>query len=323
MRSGIYSRLGPWLSGYSRHACHGVFDLTVVSLAFASVFAGINAEAQRTPASITNPPSTVHSPAVQQPTPTAGPEPAAAATAEEIPPSAPEITYADGQLTINAANSTLGEILKAIRTVMGADIDIPPKALRERMAAKLGPGPAREVLSSLLSWTDYNYLIQASDTDPNGIQSVALTARSKAAAGSVADRGREQSAGNWSRRASEPKVAPTEETAEDNVAPGSADNPAAPASAQAASVGEQPAPASTQSSTAATGNASEVASASTQQNATQAQSQAQAELASSATSESAGGDQAAKNAERMTQLQSLYEQRKQMVEEARKPSAQN
>jgi len=141
-------------------------------------------------------------------------QPATAATAAEIPLTAPEVTYENGQLSITASNSTLGDILKAVRVVMGADIDIPPKASRERMAANLGPGPAREVLSSLLSWTDYNYLIQASDSDPDGVQSILLTARTKSPGSNAARAVRELASTALSHAATQANAG-AEEDAED------------------------------------------------------------------------------------------------------------
>lgn len=91
----------------------------------------------------------------------------------------PQVTYEDGQLTINAENSLLSDILSAVHTVMGAEIDLPASASDQRIWVQLGPGPARRVLSKLLEGTELNYVIQASDTDVDGIQSVLLTPRSK------------------------------------------------------------------------------------------------------------------------------------------------
>jgi hypothetical protein len=98
---------------------------------------------------------------------------------EQIIPSAPEVVYDGGELTIIANNSALSEILAAVKAQMGADIDIPPAASGERIVARLGPGAPREVLASLLSWTDFDYIISGSDTDEQRVHSVILTARGK------------------------------------------------------------------------------------------------------------------------------------------------
>jgi hypothetical protein len=91
-----------------------------------------------------------------------------------------KVTYVDGQLTIIAENSLLSDILSALHTAMGAEIDLPASASSERMWVRLGPGPARKVLGELLSGTDLNFVIQGSATDAEGIRSVLLTPHSEA-----------------------------------------------------------------------------------------------------------------------------------------------
>src|SRR5260370_458183 len=123
-----------------------------------------------------------------QPAPMPQQEPPPYAPPEQLPPQAPVVSYEAGQLTIGAENSTLSDILAALRACMGADIDLPASASNERMWARLGPGPARKILATLLSQTNLDYVIQASDSDvdPDGIQSVMLTPRTDAPAGATA-----------------------------------------------------------------------------------------------------------------------------------------
>jgi len=102
------------------------------------------------------------------------------AAAEKTATHSPKVTYQDGQLTIIAENSLLSEILSALHTAMGAEIDLPPGASSERVWVRLGPGPARKVVSELLSGTDLNFVIQGSATDVDGIQSVLLTPHGEA-----------------------------------------------------------------------------------------------------------------------------------------------
>lgn len=118
-------------------------------------------------------------------TPRASPQSGAAATpqAETKPP---QVTYQDGQLTIVAENALLSEVLAAVRTVMGADIELPPGVASQRIWVRLGPGPARRVLRDLLDGTELNYVIQASESDSEGIRSVLLTVRTKSAEASSA-----------------------------------------------------------------------------------------------------------------------------------------
>ena len=91
----------------------------------------------------------------------------------------PVIAWDGKLLTIDAENSTLSDILLGIRAHTGASIEMPPNASSERVAVHLGPSPVREVLSSLLYGTDFDYIIQASDTDPDGLRAVILTLREK------------------------------------------------------------------------------------------------------------------------------------------------
>jgi hypothetical protein len=89
----------------------------------------------------------------------------------------PVISWDGKQLTIDAENSTLSDILLGVRARTGASIDMPPSTAAEQVAVHLGPAPIREVLSSLLYGTDFDYIIQGSDTDEGGLRSVTLTQR--------------------------------------------------------------------------------------------------------------------------------------------------
>jgi predicted nucleic acid-binding Zn-ribbon protein len=119
------------------------------------------------------------------PTATAQPIPlshfqAPARTVPEMIPTLPPVISWDGKkLTIDAANSTLADILLAIRSRTGASIDMPGVASGERVALHLGPAPIREVIASLLYGTDFDYVIQGSDDDEYGLKSVIITQRGK------------------------------------------------------------------------------------------------------------------------------------------------
>jgi hypothetical protein len=92
----------------------------------------------------------------------------------------PRVTYVDGQLRIDALDATLADVLTRVGALTGVDIDIPAGADREKMhIVQVGPGPARQVLASLLSDSNFDYLIQASDKDPERIQNVLLMPREK------------------------------------------------------------------------------------------------------------------------------------------------
>jgi hypothetical protein len=91
------------------------------------------------------------------------------------------VSFEGGQLSVNATSVSLADVLFAVRSATGADIDIPMNASSERVTAQLGPGPARKILSDLLAWSSFDYIIQGSDDDPLAIQSITLMVRTKSA----------------------------------------------------------------------------------------------------------------------------------------------
>jgi hypothetical protein len=102
-------------------------------------------------------------------------------TIAQMPASAPQVAFQSGELTISAQNSTLGDILKAVRAQTGATIELPGNA-PERVVGTFGPGPARDVLTSLLNGSHFNYLLLGSATDPNALDHVILMAKSSGGA---------------------------------------------------------------------------------------------------------------------------------------------
>ena len=98
---------------------------------------------------------------------------------KEKPLKQPVISWDGKLLTIDAENSALSDILLGIRARTGASIDMPPNTSSEHVAVHLGPAPIRDVISSLLYGTDYDYIVQASDSDPDGLRAVILTLREK------------------------------------------------------------------------------------------------------------------------------------------------
>jgi hypothetical protein len=120
-----------------------------------------------------------HSSGPQEAAPQAAPPSAAVAGQPTV--KRPLVTYEDGELTIIAENSSLSEVMKALRASLGADIDLPVNVTDQHIWVRLGPGPARRVLRDLLDGTEFNYVIQASESDPDGVRSVLLTPKSTGA----------------------------------------------------------------------------------------------------------------------------------------------
>jgi hypothetical protein len=228
-------------------------------------------------------------PVLQEQIPQQAPAPL---SAELGTPSRHQVSYEDGQLTIVAENSKLGDILAAVSERMGADIELPASASDERIWVRLGPGPARRVLAALLGGTDLDYVIQASETDPEGIQSVLLTLRTKAAA--VVASGRPASSAGQARVPNRRNLQPNRSPAEVSGGENSAE-PATPG-VEVPTAGSPPA--STEQQPAA------------------------AELQASPGTTDADADKSApKTSEQMIQkLQNMYQQRKQMQQDRKPPS---
>jgi hypothetical protein len=97
-------------------------------------------------------------------------------TPEQMPAVPPQVHYSQGQLTIVAENSTLGDILRAVRAKTGAAVEVPPNAT-ERVVTHLGPGPARDVLAALLNGTHFNYVMLGSAAHPDSVDRLILTSK--------------------------------------------------------------------------------------------------------------------------------------------------
>ncbi len=103
---------------------------------------------------------------------------------DQIPPTPAKVIFQGGLLTISAQNSTLGEILRDVRKLTGASIEIPAGAgANERVVTSIGPGAPREVLAVLLNGSSFNYVMTGSNTDPSAVSSVVLMSKPPAPGG--------------------------------------------------------------------------------------------------------------------------------------------
>jgi hypothetical protein len=77
-----------------------------------------------------------------------------------VEPAKPRVTvsYVNGMLLIHADRSTLAEVLFEVQRETQAEIAIPAGAEQEGVVADIGPGPARDVLGSLLNGSNYNFI---------------------------------------------------------------------------------------------------------------------------------------------------------------------
>jgi hypothetical protein len=99
---------------------------------------------------------------------------------DQIPATPAKVSYEGGLLAISAHNSTLSEILRDVRKLTGASIEIPQGA-SERVVADLGPGAPRDVLALLLNGTSFNYVMLGPNSDPKAVSSVILMLKPSAA----------------------------------------------------------------------------------------------------------------------------------------------
>ncbi len=95
---------------------------------------------------------------------------------DALPAVAPDVKFQDGLLSIVAPNSTLGDILRAVRKQTSADIEVPSNA-NERVATSLGPAPPRDVMADLLNGSHFNYILLGSPDNVNGLVRVVLVAK--------------------------------------------------------------------------------------------------------------------------------------------------
>jgi hypothetical protein len=97
-----------------------------------------------------------------------------------------KISYAAGRLRIEAVDSTLKDILTKVATVTGVKLDLPPMAGKDTLhLVDLGPGSPRQVVADLLAGSGFDYLIVASDSDPEVLRDLVLIPRDKKGNGSA------------------------------------------------------------------------------------------------------------------------------------------
>lgn len=115
--------------------------------------------------------------------PAVAPQPAPALLPGQLPAVPPDVTYNNGELLIVAKNSTLGDILNAIQSRTGATIEVSSGDTSERVAGRIGPGAARDVIADLLNGSHFNYVMLSRAGDPAALERVMLSPRGSATPG--------------------------------------------------------------------------------------------------------------------------------------------
>jgi hypothetical protein len=111
-----------------------------------------------------------------EPQPATTPAPEPPPTPEKGPASPPDVSFQDGQLTILARNSTLGDVLNAVKQKTGATVEMAVIS-SERVVGRFGPGAPRDVMAQLLNGSHYDYVLVGSPADPGALKKVVLMAR--------------------------------------------------------------------------------------------------------------------------------------------------
>jgi len=135
------------------------------------------------------------------------------ATLMNSTPVKPNVTLEGGQLTIDAPNSTLSDVLSGVRKATGASIEgaVPT----ERVAVKLGPGNPEQVLAALLRGTPYDYVILGALGKPDVVTRVMLTQQSSTAAAAGPSAAAQAPSGGGSR--SEPQPPPGDDSVSEHT----------------------------------------------------------------------------------------------------------
>jgi len=107
------------------------------------------------------------------------------AETSKVPASAPRISYQNNELTVVAENASLGEVLNGIRAATGMKIE-GSSGSADRVTAKIGPAPVRDVLLSLLEGSRFDFAMLGSETDPQRVERLLLSARSTSSATNTA-----------------------------------------------------------------------------------------------------------------------------------------
>lgn len=111
-----------------------------------------------------------------KPAVTATPVNSATATPPPAPPPPPlRVTFQNGLLSISAEKANLADVLFQVHEKTGADIPIPSGAEQEQVVIQAGPGPAKDVMAALLNGSRFNFILQGTTKDPNGLGRVLLT----------------------------------------------------------------------------------------------------------------------------------------------------
>ena len=96
-------------------------------------------------------------------------------------PTGSTVSYSGGELTIQAENVPLRDVLEAIQARAGVNVVFPSEEMDDSVFDHVGPAPVQEVLAKLLYGSGYNYVLQTSSQNPKIVTKVVLSAQNRVA----------------------------------------------------------------------------------------------------------------------------------------------
>jgi hypothetical protein len=99
------------------------------------------------------------------------------AAAAEHTVNPPKVVCHGNTLSVSANYSRLGEILTEIQKCTGVQFDAPETAKLYLVFDEIGPASSSDVLASLLNSSGFDYVIGASEADPDKIEKIVLLSR--------------------------------------------------------------------------------------------------------------------------------------------------
>ncbi len=158
-------------------------------------------------------PAVVEAPAAQR----VPARPAVPLRPSQMPAVPPRVSLENGVLTIVAENSTMADILTQLRAATGIKIETVGGPSGERVAARIGPAPVRDVILSLVQGSGYDFIILGVEGQPDAVERVILTP--KTAAGAVTASAPQRSSPGYNAVYQAPQPEPTDDDGNEGFAP--------------------------------------------------------------------------------------------------------
>ncbi len=112
------------------------------------------------------------------PTPQNAPVQAIALTLSQMPPSPPRINYTGGKLTVVANNAVLDDVLASIGKAIGANVQGMQPQGSERVFGQFGPAVPSQVLDTLLTGSQYDFVLVGSAGSFGSVREIILSRKS-------------------------------------------------------------------------------------------------------------------------------------------------